>query len=572
MRGLHCGSLVLAGTGLLLSLPAVASGTNGSATSGDVAAVRAVANLQAVSRPPQPARFRFRWSHEPPLQALATGPSLSGPTVVGLGAGADPRALAADYRVTVSASDPGLRLLVVDGSGSALARLAADPRVRYAAPPVQMTLAHDRNDPLTTLVDPTTRLPYEWAFEHVGVDRALNLTQGDPSIVVGIVDSGFGQVRDLTGKVASAWYFSNEAADPFDTVGHGTFVSTIVGAANDDGYGLAGFCGACRLDIFKNVQLYDYQVAAAVRMLVDDHVRIVNLSLGSDRYSYPLADAVNYAISKGVLVVASSGNDRDSVVSFPASMLQPVGGGAGFGLAVGASDAHDQRSSFSNWGDNLSLVAPGSFDDSCDLGVWAALPIPAVEFDSGKACAREFHDPVSGEHYAYANGTSFSAPEVAGVAALVWAARPELTSTQVVQIIQQSATRPAGSGWEPEKGWGVLNAAAALELATGRSAQDSVTVSSVTAAAGARAGRRFTVSAGAVWQDGTTVAAGRIRCAVSAKGRAFRTVAHAFAGRSPRCAFNVPRWAAGAKMLVRIGLLDDEQNLGTASRSYAVRR
>jgi subtilisin family serine protease len=75
---------------------------------------------------------------------------------------------------------------------------------------------------------------------------------------------------------------------------------------------------------------------------------------------------------------------------------------------------------------------------------------------------------TGGAQYGYVSGTSFSAPEVAGVAALIWAARPELKNYQVADIIKQSARRDPG-GWTPTMGCGVLDAGAALELATSRS-------------------------------------------------------------------------------------------------------
>ena len=77
-----------------------------------------------------------------------------------------------------------------------------------------------------------------------------------------------------------------------------------------------------------------------------------------------------------------------------------------------------------------------------------------------------------GSRYAYVAGTSFAAPEVAGVAALIWAARPELKNYEVADIIKRSARRDAATGWTPTMGCGRLDAAAALDLATGRSSGD----------------------------------------------------------------------------------------------------
>ncbi len=95
----------------------------------------------------------------------------------------------------------------------------------------------------------------------------------------------------------------------------------MIAANNYGGVGLAGFCGACRLDVFKVTHLYQFAVAMAIRRLVDDHVRIINLSMGADTGSYVLLDAVNYAIANGVLLVASSGNNGSGQVEYPAAWL-----------------------------------------------------------------------------------------------------------------------------------------------------------------------------------------------------------------------------------------------------------
>jgi thermitase len=116
------------------------------------------------------------------------------------------------------------------------------------------------------------------------------------------------------------------------------FIASIIASTNDDNHGLAGFCGACRLDVFRVVDLYTYKTAQAMRQLVDDGVRIISFSIGAPQFSYLMADAINYAISKGVLVVAAAGNDAVGAVSYPAALLQPPGGAPSYGLAVGASD------------------------------------------------------------------------------------------------------------------------------------------------------------------------------------------------------------------------------------------
>ena len=167
-----------------------------------------------------------------------------------------------------------------------------------------------------------------------------------------------------------------------------------------------------------------------------------------------------------MLIVAAAGNEGGRV-SWPAASLQPSGGGRSYGLAVGATDADGSLASFSNSGSHLSLVAPGNFSGECS-GVLVALPPTNL---LGNNCYPQWTS-TGGARYGYVAGTSFSTPEVAGVAALVWAARPQLTNYQVADIIKQSADRQPGTGWTPAMGCGQLDAGAAVELALSRSAAE----------------------------------------------------------------------------------------------------
>ncbi len=186
------------------------------------------------------------------------------------------------------------------------------------------------------------------------------------------------------------------------------------------------------------------------------------MSLGGSEPDGPvLVDAIHKAAADGVLVIASAGNDR-AFVGYPAADLQPRGGTRSYGLAVGASDLDGNLALFSNSGRHLSLLAPGSYSGPCS-GVLVAIT-PVSELD--QTCYPMWAGN-GGARYAYLSGTSFSAPEVAGVAALIWAARPGLKNYQVADIIKASATRRA-AGWTATAGCGVLDAGAALALATSR--------------------------------------------------------------------------------------------------------
>jgi len=435
----------------------------------------------------------------------------------------------------------------------------------------QGEFAHVRNDPLTYEDDPATGAPWEWQFHAVGADQALSDARGDPSLLVGVVDSGVSAVPDLTGKVAQTLWDPVVASSGIDTIGHGTFVSSILAARNDDGFGLAGFCGTCRLVVYRAVPLDDLQVAEGIRALTDAHVRIINLSIVLDRPSQDVIDALAYAARAGVLVVAAVGNDGSTSIDFPASNIQQPGGVASTGLAVGATDATGVRASFSNTGQQLSLIAPGTFNSGCTEGIVGAIPAIATDFEENGSCAVTMTQ-TGGARYAYASGTSFAVPEVAGTAALVWAAKPSLTATQVASILEQTATRPAESGWSPATGWGTLDAKAAVESASGRRVTDAAVLSKLVVSRPRRAGGRVQVHAHARWNDGGPIVVGALpSCRIDAGGTRLRAVSSLDHG-VVRCGFTIPRAAGGASVKGTVSVSAPGARRATAGFRFAVRR
>jgi subtilisin family serine protease len=352
-----------------------------------------------------------------------------------------------------------------------------DRRMRYVSPvgPLRR-MSNTPNDPLVDTMDPKTRLPYEWQFASVNLGSALDLTAGDPRIQVGVVDTGVDAVPDLAGKIDGLYdvtaHGTKRSASTAgnDDYGHGTAVASLIAADDGDGFGMAGFGGAAHVigvHADSRGRFSDADLAQAIAELDALGVRIVNLSVGGPDASSPiLVDAIDKAASDGVLIVAASGNEGGPV-DWPAALLQQSGGGESYGLAVGATNVEGSHAPFSNFGEHLSLVAPGIFAGDCS-GVLVALP-PRNQLSG--TCYPEWTGS-GGADYAYVAGTSFAAPEVAGVAALVWAAQPELKNYQVADIIKASADRDAGAGWTPTLGCGRLDAAAAVALALGRTAAE----------------------------------------------------------------------------------------------------
>jgi subtilisin family serine protease len=430
---------------------------------------------------PKASEMKMHWYHwHPSARGLQARKAPFGQTVViGFRSMQELASLRTVYGFDRVRAIPGLHAAEIRVDAAQLESLlvigASDPRIRYVSGrgPTLRT-ASMPNDPFLNTIDAGTGLPYQWAFAAAHVDRALELSKGNPGIVVGVIDTGVENVPDLKGKIDSIWTVSGttvtEAApEGNDEYGHGTAVTSGIAANVDDGFGMAGFGGATHV-IVVNASISgtpyfdDLSVATALTFLDSLGVRIVNLSLGGDVPTGPVVlDAIHKAAADGVLLVAASGNSESGdYVSYPAADLQPADGGRGYGLSVGAVNVEGKRAYFSNWGNHLSLVAPGAYGGQC-TGVLVALPTSSAFDDK---CYFTWMG-AGGAHYGNLAGTSFAAPEVSGIAALIWAARPGLKNYQVADIIKQSARR-AGTVWTPDLGCGILDAGAALELAMSR--------------------------------------------------------------------------------------------------------
>ena len=306
-------------------------------------------------------------------------------------------------------------------------------------------------------------LPWEWQYSATRADTVPERILRDAAaITIAVIDTGADVgAPDLAAKTPSSFNERTGSADVRDTVGHGTFVSALAAGSitNDDG--IAGFGGDAKLLVIKagagDGSFTDVDEANAIVYAVDRGARIINLSLGGTATSATERRAIDYAAMHGALLVAAAGNEyyAGNPVEYPAALLQPVGsmGLGGRGLAVGASTTSGARASFSNTGSYLSVLAPGENVLSAVSSASSPLRFPRVSL------------PGASGLYGFASGTSFAAPEVAGAAALVWAANPLLDAVSVAQVLKETAA--GGDSWTPELGWGVLDVGAAVARASG---------------------------------------------------------------------------------------------------------
>jgi subtilisin family serine protease len=304
-------------------------------------------------------------------------------------------------------------------------------------------------------------VPYEWEYIAAHVDGVPDsVLRAAAAVKIAVVDTGC-DVRqpDIAAKSPQVYSVIHPHArdDVRDYYGHGTFVASLAAGSVTNGDGIAGFGGDARLMCVQVVHadgsISDVDEAAGIVYAVKHGAKIINLSLGGADPSGLETRAVRYAQRHGVLLVAAAGNEfhYGNPVEYPAALLQPKGsdGRGGSGLSVGASTLKGERAPFSNAGSYVSLAAPGEnvFAALSGYSDWSRLPLPGS----------------TAGIYGFASGTSFATAEVAGVSALVWAANPGLSAEQVATVLKRSAS---GQGtWTPSLGFGVVDAAAAVELA-----------------------------------------------------------------------------------------------------------
>lgn len=316
-----------------------------------------------------------------------------------------------------------------------------------------------------------TRFAEQWHLRNTGqsggtvdadidADEGWDEQTGDPAVVVAIVDSGTdidhvdltanlwknagetpgnGRDDDGNGYVDDydGWNFEAGTGNPRSTNGHGTNVAGIVAARTDNGTGVAGIAGGFGASGGARMMPLKVGTSGPNGAVLDDAIlyaanngaRVITMSLTVGQ-SQAIDDALAYAYgTKGVFIDCASGNSSSSSVGYPSSNPNV--------MAVGATDRFDNRASWSNYGSALEIVAPGV--DVLTTGL--------------------------NNTYQTNSGTSFSAPCVAGAAALLFSKNGSLTNAQVRQYLKDGADDLGAAGFDVFTGYGRLNVRGALALA-----------------------------------------------------------------------------------------------------------
>ena len=344
--------------------------------------------------------------------------------------------LEARTRFQVDRALPAIGAAVIRISGSpeaAVARLAGDPAIAHAE--LDRAIVLDE----VTVNDP--KRSEQYGLDKIRAGKAWDITRGSEQVVIGIVDSGIDTEHpDLKAKLLPGMNTVDPTLPVRDDVGHGTHVAGIAAALTNNGVGVAGLASHCKVLPVKALSTAFGSVSSVAQGIIwaaDHGADVVNMSLGINEPSEVLTNAVLYALSKNVVLVATMGNKNVEAPRYPASIPGVI--------AVGSTDSTDRKSRFSNYGAWMSVSAPGT-------DIFSTFPTYPVSI------------PASNGHagYEYMSGTSMAAPLVTGLCALVRSKHPGLAPADVKCLIESTAVDLGDRGADKVFGNGRIDAFATL--------------------------------------------------------------------------------------------------------------
>jgi len=296
---------------------------------------------------------------------------------------------------------------------------------RYIEPNMKLHVNFVPNDPKWTM---------QWGPKKIEADYAWNTTTGNRSILVAVIDTGVDYNHsDLDDNyVALGYDWVNNDTDPMDDHSHGTHCAGIIAAETNNTIGVAGIAQVTIMAEKAFNQSGDGledDIANAIIHAVDQGANILSNSWGDYEENQLIHNAINYAYSHGLLIIAAAGNEDTSSKLYPAAYDEIV--------AVTATNSSDNKASFSNYGNWVEVAAPGA----------------------------SIHSTIPGGSYGDKSGTSMACPHVAGVAALIWSRFPNVTRDWVRAQLRYTSDDLGAPGFDQYYGYGRVNARRAVEEA-----------------------------------------------------------------------------------------------------------
>ncbi len=326
---------------------------------------------------------------------------------------------------------------------SLISALRKDKNVVYAEKSPLFRILYTPNDP-----DYNANGIYNWYLQVIQAGKAWDIQKGNPNIKIAILDNAIDVSHpDLSSKIVAKIDLANNDSDPappkktLDWT-HGTHVSGLAGAATDNGIGIASIGFNVSLIAVKisrdstngKTMAYGYQ---GIVWAADHGANVINMSWGGPGFYQTGQNVVNYAYNKGCVLVAAAGNDGNTSSSYPADYHHVI--------AVASTNSDDIKSSFSQYGKDVDVCAPGG-SNANGYGIFST-----VDFATSK--------------YGYMQGTSMASPIVAGLAGLMLSEDSTLTPEKLVAIMKATsdnidAENPNHIG---QLGAGRINAFKAIE-------------------------------------------------------------------------------------------------------------
>ena len=331
--------------------------------------------------------------------------------------------------VSKVSSKDGLWAVVVDVPSahvsSFTSSIKANNLAKYVEPNLKFKADFVPNDPDWHL---------QWGPAKIEADKAWDIQQGTSSVLVAVVDTGVDWNHpDLASNYVPLGYdWVNDDSNPMDDNGHGTHCAGVTAAVLSNGVGIAGLA---QVHIMAEKGLgsdgtgTESNLASAIIHAVDQGAKIISCSWGGYDDNSLIHDAVKYAYSHGVLVVAAAGNDASMAKHYPSAYDEVI--------AVTATDQNDAPASFTNFGNWVEVAAPGV----------------------------DIYSTIWDNSYDYMSGTSMATPHVSGVAALIWSQFPSMTMNQVREQLRRTAQDLGDPGFDDYYGYGRINAKNSVEQA-----------------------------------------------------------------------------------------------------------